>query len=225
MSIDPGQAERSAGAQRRGRGGRPPSDQAGEIDARLLDAASHLFLTQGFDGTSCDQVAARARAGKASIYARYANKDMLFAAVVRREVERSLTAGHDIPPDLPLRARLVAVGTNLIEHALQPDAIAFMRLIIAQATHFPDLASEVDAIGRDGGVRRVAEVIAARQGHEDAIGRAMPAAVAFIDLVFVPHLMRALLGDDPATLRSTASHQVDSKLTILFATDLLNAWN
>lgn len=225
MSIVPGEAERSAGAQRRGHGGRPPSDRAGEIDARLLDAASYLFLTQGFEGTSCDQVATRARAGKASIYARYANKNMLFAAVVRREVERSLNVGHDIPSDLPLRARLVAVGATLIEHALQPNAIALMRLMVAQATHFPALALEVDAIGRDGAVRRVAEVIAVREGHEDAINRAMPAAVAFIDLALVPHLMRALLGGDPATLRSTALDQVDAKLTILFATDLLNAWD
>ncbi len=225
MASDQAREARSGTAQRSGRGGRPPSDRAGEIDARLLDAATHLFLTQGFDSTSCDQVAARARAGKASIYARYASKNALFAAVVRREVERSLAAGHDISPDLPLRARLVAVGSSLIEHSLQPNAIDLMRLIIAQATHFPELASEVDAIGRNGGVRKVAEVIAARESGDDAIDRATPPAAAFIDLVFVPHLLRALLGDDPTLLRSMAAQQIDAKLSVLFATDLLNGWN
>lgn len=213
------------GGKRRGRGGRPPSDQAGEIDTRLLDSATHLFLTQGFDGTSCDQVAAHARAGKASIYARYANKNTLFAAVVRREVERSLNAEHDIAPDLPLSERLIAVGSNLIDHALQPNAVALMRLIIAEARLFPELASEVDAIGRDGGVRRVAEVIAARRSDDHAIEEAMPLATAFIDLMFVPHLMRALLGDDLTALRATAARQVEGKLDILSATGRLQEWD
>ena len=45
----------------RPRRGRPPSGRAGEVDARILDAASTLFLARGFEGTSCDQVAALAR--------------------------------------------------------------------------------------------------------------------------------------------------------------------
>ena len=50
---------------KRGRGGRPPAGSAGDVEARLLAAATRLFLERGYDGTSCDQVALDARAGKA----------------------------------------------------------------------------------------------------------------------------------------------------------------
>ena len=97
------------------------------------------------------------RAGKASIYARYANKEALFTAVIGRDVQKTLAATGHIPPELPLRDRLIAAGTGIVEHALKPQAIALMRLLIAEAARFPELASRADAIGREDGVRRVAE--------------------------------------------------------------------
>src|SRR4051794_16727940 len=105
---------------KRGRGGRPAAGQ-GDVEARLLDAATRLFLTRGYDGTSCDQVALDAHAGKASIYARYANKAALFAAVIDRMLAR--TAHDDVAGDPPCAARLAAVGMRIVEDALHPDAL------------------------------------------------------------------------------------------------------
>jgi hypothetical protein len=34
--------------------GRPPKELAGEVDARILDAARKLFLERGFEGASID---------------------------------------------------------------------------------------------------------------------------------------------------------------------------
>ena len=81
------------------RGGRPSAALAGDVDRRILDAAQRLFLAQGFDLTNCEQVVAEAGAGKASLYARYANKQELFTAVVQRNV--SSLQNHQIAP-LPL---------------------------------------------------------------------------------------------------------------------------
>ena len=208
-----------------GRGGRPPSRQAGEVERRILDAASHLFLARGFEGTSCDQVAVLARAGKASIYARYANKEALFAAVIGRDVGKSLAATGHIPPELPLRHRLIAAGTGIVEHALKPQAIALMRLLIAEATRFPELASRADAIGREGGVRRVAEVIACRSTSAGAVERAVPPAARFVDLVSLPLQMRALLGDDLTALRASAAERMEPAADMLAATGLLDEWS
>lgn len=208
-----------------GRGGRPPSSRAGEVDGRILDAASHLFLSRGFEGTSCDQVAVLARAGKASIYARYANKEALFAAVIGRDAGDSLAATDHIPPELPLRDRLIAAGTGIVEHALTPRAIALMRLLIAEAARFPELASRADAIGREGGVRRVAEVIACRSTSATAVERAMAPAARFIELVSLPLQMRALLGADLAALRASAAERIEPAADMLAATGSLDRWS
>jgi len=209
----------------RSRGGRPPSSRAGEVDTRLLDAATTLFLQRGFEGTSCEQVAELARAGKASLYARFSNKETLFVAVVRRNVARALERTGSVPAEMVLRDRLVAVGVSIIEQSLRPDVVALMRVIIAESPRFPEIARHANNIGYEAGVRRVAEVIAARSSDSvDAAKRAMVPAARFIDLVFMPHQMRALLGEDPDVLIRSAPRQIDEVIAMLSATGLLDNW-
>jgi AcrR family transcriptional regulator len=195
------------------------------VDDRILDAAKRLFLERGFEATSCEHVAALARAGKASLYARFPNKEALFAAVIRRTVDRALAPAGDVDATLPLRDRLIVVGVSLLEHSLQPDAVALMRAIIAVAPRMPELAHDVDRIGWEVGVSRVAEAISARR-HGDAadVAEAWPTAARFIELVFVPHLMRALVGDSTATLIAGARQQIAIAIDTLQATGSLDAW-
>ena len=189
-------------AAKRGRGGRPSADQAGEVDRRILDAATDLFLRLGFDATSCDQVVVQAGAGKASLYARYANKEELFTAVVRRMVDRTLVPSGEVPWHLSLRDRLRAVGHSLLDHALAPEAVALMRVVITTAHRMPDLARLVDRISRDGGVACVAQAIAGADATPEQIEQASRVAGRFIDMVFVPHQMRALIGDSREQLNA-----------------------
>src|ERR1700690_155890 len=76
--------------EKRGRGvvryGRPPLDPAGRVGERILDAAGRVFLERGFQGASVDEIADAASAGKPTIYARFPNKQALFAAVIDRLV-------------------------------------------------------------------------------------------------------------------------------------------
>lgn len=209
----------------RGRGGRPPHGREGEVDVRILDAAKRLFLERGFEATSCEQVVALAHAGKASLYARYPNKEALFTAVIRNNVDRALAPAGWIDAGQPLRERLIAVGLSILEHSLQPDAVALMRVIIAVAPRMPELAQHVDRIGWEAGVRRVAEAIAARHPADPAmVLRARPAAARFIELVFVPHLMRALIGDSGAILKTGARGRIELAIDTLKTAGLLDAW-
>ncbi|WP_010219496.1 TetR/AcrR family transcriptional regulator [Sphingomonas sp. PAMC 26621] len=201
---------------RRGRGGRPPAKDAGDVDRRILDAAESLFLRLGFDATSCEQVVVQAGAGKASLYARYANKEALFAAVVRDNVERSLAPAADVLTDAPIDSRLRAVGQSILTHALKPDVVALMRVVLATAHRMPELARLADQIGRDEAVHRVAATIAGKAAdRKEALDRALPVANKFIDLIFVPTQMRALLGDDPAELARAGARRVDEAVELL----------
>lgn len=195
------------------------------MDVRILSAAKRLFLERGFEGTSCEQVVALARAGKASLYARYPNKEALFTAVVRGTVDQALAPAGELDPGRPLRERLIAVGLSILEHSLQPEAIALMRVIIAEAPRMPELAQHVDRIGWEAGVRRVAEAIAARHLADPAmVVKARPAAARFIELVFVPHQMRALLGDSGAMLQAGARGKIEVAVDTLSNAGLLGGW-
>src|SRR3546814_14378902 len=69
--------------------GRPKDMEKGSA---ILDAARLLFTSQGFDGTSMDQIAAGAGASKPTVYSQYCDKENLFAAGVRSYRERQLPA-------------------------------------------------------------------------------------------------------------------------------------
>lgn len=209
----------------RRRGGRPRAEQAGDVDRRILDAATAMFLQSGFDATSCDQVVVRAGAGKASLYARYANKEALFAAVVRDSVERTVAPSSAMALDRPLDVRLRNVGESLLIHALQPDVVALMRVVVATAHRMPDLAQLADRIGRDHAVQSVAAAIVGKaSASPDEIEQALPVAAKFVDLVFLPNQMRALLGDAPDDLMKGCVRSVADAVDLLTGGGWLERW-
>lgn len=213
-------------AARKRRGGRPSAAQVGDVDRRILDAAQRLFLLQGYDATNCEQVVAEAGAGKASLYARYANKQELFAAVVERSVASLLTENLEaVPTDCGVGERLRIAGKLILEHALQEQVVALMRVVISAGYHLPQLAGSANAIGRARGLEIAAAAIAGEQAAlPDAMARALPAAAKFIDLAFVPLQMRAVLGVDLDSLRAEAPKAVEEAVQLLLAGGLLDSW-
>ena len=207
--------------EKRGRGGRPPAGREGDVEARLLAAATKLFLERGYDGTSCDQVAVDARAGKASIYARYANKQALFSAVVNNMLARSFEQ-DDVAVETPLRERLAAVGMRMLTDALHPDAVALLRLVVTELPRFAQGGSRADQLVWQAGVRRVAKAIAlADPGRVDA---AIGAAERFIEVAVMPAVMRAMLGEPAEQLLSVGPARISDAIAFLAANGELNGW-
>ncbi|MCE7081385.1 TetR/AcrR family transcriptional regulator [Streptomyces sp. ST2-7A] len=68
---------------------------------QLLDIGRTLFAARGFDGTSVEEIAAKAGVSKPVVYEHFGGKEGLYAVVVDREMSRlmdmvtsALTAGH-----------------------------------------------------------------------------------------------------------------------------------
>jgi AcrR family transcriptional regulator len=215
----------SAETPRRGAGGRPPAAQRAEVDGRLLDAATRLFLTLGYEATSCDQVALDARAGKASIYARYANKTALMTAVIDYNLKRLFDAGAaGLDAAQPLRERILDAARAVLDNALRPDAVALLRLIVAETPRLQGSVADSPAIVQSIGARQLAMAIGARPlpaGRQEA---AATAAAALIDMVLMPALLRALLGEDPVQLQETALERLAPAVDVLLAGGELAGW-
>jgi TetR/AcrR family transcriptional repressor of mexJK operon len=121
--------------------GRPTKEQAGQITGQLIDVATRLFLESSFEAVSIDLIAATARISKQTFYARFASKEALFAAVVRKSVNDLLVpevTGSN--RDGPIEVTLIRIGVELSKRALAPAAIAMDRLIASEAHQFPQLA-------------------------------------------------------------------------------------
>ncbi|WP_323145020.1 TetR/AcrR family transcriptional regulator [Massilia phyllosphaerae] len=227
---------------RRGAGGRPPVSRKGDVEERLLDAATRLFLASGYEGTSCDQVAQDARAGKASIYARYANKTALLKAVIAYKLGQLLEDPDPVASaGAPLRARMLHAAETVVSRLLQPDAVALLRLIVAEGPRLQ--ADDLDAVamldrvgaqhialaisaataGAAPGAAAAAVATVSAAGAPDGAAAAVPAA-ALVDRVLAPALLRALLGADPGALRGAACARLAEAVDSVIASGAVDRW-
>jgi AcrR family transcriptional regulator len=205
--------------------GRPPHTQSGEVETRILDAARLVFLEQGLGGATIDEIAALARAGKPTIYARFGNKEALFAAVVVREVDESI--GHveaAVPRQGNLEERCTNIAMTLLHWALFGRAIGLMRLAISEAHRLPDLATNVHATARQHGANAVSTLLseAARSDESGVTPAFAPENLTtttriFLDLVLLPLMLRALFGEDPRSLRNAIGPHVASRVAFFLA--------
>jgi AcrR family transcriptional regulator len=224
METIPANGTRSRG-RRAARIGRPPRELAGEVDTRILDAARRVFLERGLAGASMDEIARFARAGKPTIYARFANKEALFAAVVMRNVTAVAgTLEHHIAAGITIEERLTDIGATFLERALVRNTVDLMRAGISEARRFPDLANGVHRMARRRGEETVARVlgeVAQADGLNSlpafAPDRLAATAHFFVDLVFMPMIMRALFGEKLKTLRAEIGPHVARSVAFFLA--------
>jgi TetR/AcrR family transcriptional regulator, mexJK operon transcriptional repressor len=184
-----------------GRGGRPSRTQSKEIRERILDAATHLFLTLGYGATSIEAVARRARISKRTFYHRFDDKPALFAAVVHRIIDRVRP-----PADVPLihggnlQEVLRRLAGLILRGALAEQAIALHRLIVGESARFPQLAAVVAGEVTTDGLRLIAGLLEleARAGNLNLDNPAF-AAEEFLHLVIGVPQRRAMGFGAPMT--------------------------
>ena len=115
-------------------------------DARpqeLLAAALDLFVERGFAATRLEDVARRAGVSKGTLYLYYANKEELFKAVVRDNIVTAIGDAEEIV------ATYEGTSTDLLRAILfgwwervgGTKASGIVKLVMAEANNFPDLAA------------------------------------------------------------------------------------
>ena len=116
--------------------------------AAILLAAKRMFVRDGFEGVSMDQIAAEAGVSKLTVYSHFGDKGNLFSEAVRAHCEESIPAALFEPaPGVPLRERLVAIGHAFVAMVMTPDAIAAHRILCAPQVAGSGLADRLWAAG------------------------------------------------------------------------------
>ena len=205
--------------------GRPPKELEGEVEERILDAARRVFLAHGFEGSSVDEIAVVARAGKPTIYARVGDKRALFTAVVMRDVVgRIAQFKNEVPAGGTIEQRLVRVATAMMHWTLDSERMALLRLAVSEVNRFPDLASKVSRSAQQVSTE-VAVGFLSEMAQSDEIG-ALPAfapdriaitARAFLDLVVLPILLRGLFEQNEAVLHEEIGLHVARRVPFFLA--------
>jgi len=188
--------------------GRP----AGRTGEDLVAVAREVFLERGYDGTSMDEVARRAKISKASLYREHASKSALYAAVVRQWA----AAGRDsmrpalerLMASADIRQGLTDLAEAMLAGILSPAVLAMRRLVASEARSQPEVAETYLTESWHSNIRGLAEALRVIAADERLrIDDPVTAAEQFTWLVIGAPLNARMLGVDggvegPATVRA-----------------------
>jgi AcrR family transcriptional regulator len=104
----------------------------------LINAATRLFLKNGYENTSVDEIIQKAGGSKSHVYQEFGGKEGLFLAVVSHLCDKvqlsiALVPVNNLNPEEGLQKLASVFLTEL----LAPQHIAFQRLIFSEAARFP----------------------------------------------------------------------------------------
>ncbi len=146
--VNKAQTRRTDETTRRPRG-RPKVMSDAAQRALIVTEARKLLLEKGYGRTTTDDVAARCRISKQTLYRHFPGKPALIAAVVDSHRQSML----DLPNNydgLPLDEALEKIFKIDIDPKADKERVALLRLVLLEALQFPELE---DILRRHGGDR------------------------------------------------------------------------
>ncbi|KUF10135.1 TetR/AcrR family transcriptional regulator [Pseudoponticoccus marisrubri] len=110
---------------------------------QVLDGAQAVFLRDGFEGASVDDIAREAGVSKATLYSYFPDKRLLFMEVAsaqcRRQADEATVA---MDSSLPPRAVLRQVAERFLAFITSEMGQRIFRICVAEADRFPDLGRQ-----------------------------------------------------------------------------------
>lgn len=105
---------------------------------QVCEGAREIFLRDGYEGASVDDISRAAGVSKATLYNYFPHKELIFKQILENEIDRAeqqqaRIAGSDLPPEQGLAAILQALARDAVSEV----QTAAFRLSIAEARHFP----------------------------------------------------------------------------------------
>jgi len=183
-----------------GRRGRPANEALGQM---IADAACDLFMELGFQATTLDKVAQRAKISKLSIYRHFENKEDLFRAAMAARCHQFAPQALFEGVDGSAEDQLMAVGSSLLRTLLRPDVRSVEAMVMADTTNQKSLSK----LHYEAGAAHVIAQIEAllRQLHAKAVlnvpdplrsARLFAALFKGSDLLMIARFDRARAEDD-----------------------------
>lgn len=196
-----------------------PESEGGKA-RQILDGARAVFLADGFDGASMNDIARVAGVSKGTLYVYFPSKEALFEALVRHDrreqaeqLSRFATDTGDV--DTVLRA----FGRDLLAVMLTPACVAQVRTVIAVAPKFPDIGRAFHEAGPAHGIARLSGYLVAQA----AAGALRPlrdpqlAAVQFVELCRAGIFARLLYCVDASIAADEMARVVDGAVDVFMS--------
>lgn len=111
--------------------------------AQVLEGARKVFLRDGFEGASVDDIAREAEVSKATLYSYFSDKRLMFIEVFRAELTRDTAdASALIDVDLSVEQVLPFIVQMISSYLVSDFGVRVFRVSVGEAERFPMLARE-----------------------------------------------------------------------------------
>ncbi|HUO55446.1 MAG TPA: TetR/AcrR family transcriptional regulator [Rhodoblastus sp.] len=198
-----------------------PVKPATETKTRqILDGARRVFLADGYDGASMNDIARAAGVSKGTLYVYFPSKSELFETLIRsdraHQAEQLFQFG---PDDEEIGAVLSRFGLILMRNMCRADHLAHMRMVIGAVAKYPWIGKVFFEAGPKAGAERLGAYLAALMAR-GRIARRDPvlAADQFIQLCqagyFKAALFRVAEPNDDDAIRAEVAAAVEAFLLI-----------
>lgn len=124
------------------------TEQPGKRGA-IVQAATVLFLRNGYHDTSTDQIAAAAAVSKQTVYNQFGDKKTLFQEIILGITATAERFAADLPQSTSmvrtaadLRPAMRDLARRYLMAVMNPLVLALRRLMIGEANRFPQLAAD-----------------------------------------------------------------------------------
>jgi TetR/AcrR family transcriptional repressor of mexJK operon len=132
----------------------------------VLAGAREVFLAQGFEGASVDDIARAAGVSKATLYSYFPDKRLMFLEVTKCECRRQITdAESKLGDDIKLRDALTIAAVTLVEFFTSDFYLRMFRVVVAESERFPELGQQFYETGPMLGRARMVDYLTKAQAR------------------------------------------------------------
>ena len=115
---------------------------------QVLEGAREIFMRDGFEGASVDDIARKAQVSKATLYSYFPDKRLLFSEVARVECNRQAEEALElIDVSAPVEAALHEAANRLVRFFLSDFGQQMYRICVSESHRFPELGARFYASG------------------------------------------------------------------------------
>ncbi len=193
-----------------------PESLSREKRTAILDGAGRVFASHGYEGASMADITRAAGVSKGTIYHHFTGKAELFGAYVAQQCTHNLAPLFDaahLPGDIG--AILRETGTRMVNLLLSPAGLVVDRIVVSEASRFPELARAFYEAGPARGIAALSALLAVQVAHGHlAIEDPEFAAEQFFSLCQHPAILRRKLGLIPPLDEAAIKHLVDESVAV-----------
>ncbi|WP_397542843.1 TetR/AcrR family transcriptional regulator [Roseovarius salis] len=107
---------------------------------QVIEGAREVFMRDGYEGASVDEIARAAGVSKATLYSYFPDKRLLFSEVARIECNRQADEALDVlGNEAPIEDVLKEAARRMVEFFLSDFGQQVFRICVAESYRFPEL--------------------------------------------------------------------------------------